>query len=672
MSQQHHGVSNHGSYHALSAAGALVALGIIFGDIGTSPLYVFKAIIGEKIITEELVYGAMSCVFWTLTLVTTLKYVYLALNADNNGEGGIFALYALVRRYRGAWVAFPAIIGSASLLADGFITPPISISSAVEGLDLIDSMKWVKEDNLMLPIILGILLVLFIVQQFGTNAIGRAFGPIMFLWFTMMAVVGFLNIGSHWEVVKALNPWYAINLIFNYKEGFWLLGSVFLCTTGAEALYSDLGHCGKENIRISWTVVKISLIINYLGQSAWLMTQVGQKITEPPFYGMMPKWFLPVGVGLATVATIIASQALITGTFTLANEAMKMKFWPRMKVSFPTQLKGQIYIPAMNWILMAGCVAVVLLFKESSNMEAAYGLAITINMLMTTSLLVHYLYTRRYNKLLLYGIGVVFVIIEGCFFFSNIIKFKDGGWFTFMVAVFLFGVMYILYQARQLRQQYTDFVELSKYDHLIEDISMDHSIPKEATNLVYLCMSSDAKQIDKNIIYSITRKRPKRADVYWFLHVDISDEPYKKEYFVDTIVPRKMFFVRLTFGFKVEHKVNSMFRRIIEDMIEKGEINKLSNYPSLKRHNISADFKFIILNSRVSVDEEISPFNQFIIRSYRIIKKYSLSPEEDFGLDTTNVEVETVPIDLGKKKIFELSRVDKTGKMIKEQEEDEI
>ncbi len=648
--------NGHSHLHKLSVGGSMIALGIIFGDIGTSPLYVFKAIIGTSVVEKDLIYGGMSLVFWTLTLITSFKYVYLSLNADNKGEGGIFSLYALVRRYKLGWVAFPAIIGSASLLADGFITPPISISSAVEGLELIPQLKS-NIHELILPIVLTILVLLFVVQQFGTVVIGKFFGPIMLVWFSMMSVLGLSEIFSHPEVIVALNPYYGINLLINHPGGFWLLGGVFLCTTGAEALYSDLGHCGKGNIRASWVLVKIALIINYLGQSAWLVSRQGQTIDVSPFYGMMPAWFLPYGVVIATLATIIASQALITGSFTLANEAMKLKFWPTLKVSFPTQLKGQIYIPMMNWILMSGCIAVVLIFRESSNMEAAYGLAITINMLMTTSLLTRYLVIKRKSTWYVTLILAIFLLIEGCFFLASFVKVFHGGWFTILIASAFFCVMYVLYKARGIRERYTEFVPLDDYDEIIRDISNDTTIPKEATNLVYLCTSNDKRMIDQNVIYSITRKRPKRADVYWFLHVEISDDPFEKKYAVDTIIPGKCFFVHLTFGFKVEHRVNLMFRKVVEEMIKNNEVGAISNYPSLQKYNIPADFKFILLNSRVSVDEEVSTFNQFIIRAYRVIKNVSLSPIEDFGLDTTNVEIERVPIDFGRRRKINLERI---------------
>jgi KUP system potassium uptake protein len=465
-------------------------------------------------------------------------------------------------------------------------------------------------------------------------------------------------------VIYALHPKYAIHLItMGNGQGFWLLGAVFLCTTGAEALYSDLGHCGKGNIRVSWGFVKVCLILNYMGQAAWLMGHKGELLHEPPFYGMMPDSFRPIGVGIATMATIIASQALITGTFTLANEAMKLKLWPHMKVSYPTQLRGQIYISRMNWLLMFGCMLVVLIFQESGKMEAAYGLAITINLLMTTALLILHLYFKHKddrsilkNKFTVFGLLLLFLVIETAFFVANIVKFWHGGWFTIIIAVGFIFVMFVLHQARKLRSKYYDFEPLEDRVDLIREVSSDQSIPKEASNLVYLSLSNNPKLIDKNIIYSITRKRPKRADVYWFLHVEIDDDPSTKEYKVDEIVAGKIYFVRLKFGFKIEHRVNLMFRYVVDELIKEEKIEKFSNYPSLSQHGIRSDFKFMLLNSRVSVDDDISPFDQFIIRAYRVIKKYSLATQELFGLDTTNFEEETVPIDVGPIKPIKLER----------------
>lgn len=643
----------------LSAGGALITLGIIFGDIGTSPIYVMNAILAGHTISKELIYGGLSCVFWTLMIVTTFKYVYLALNADNKGEGGIFALYALVRRYKVTWTVFPAIIGCAMLIADGFITPPISISSAVEGLRLINPDITTTQVQVVVIIILA---GLFTFQQFGTRIVGGIFGPVMLIWFGMIGVLGAKEIVKNPDVLHALNPYYAFNLLTQYPGGFWLLGAVFLCTTGGEALYSDLGHCGKSNIRVSWIFVLSMLLLSYFGQSAFLMREFdGAHWPEgkSTFYSLMPQWFLPIGISVATLATIIASQALITGCFTLVNEAIKLRLWANLKVIYPTASQGQIYIPSINWFLFAGCIAVVIIFQQASNMEAAYGLAITIDMLMTTVLLTYWMYVQRKPAIVVWGIPILFLSIELTFFISNMLKFTHGGWFTFMIASVLFLGMWIFYEARKLRKKHTEFVEIKDYIDPLKDLMKDETIPKEANNLVFLSMANDKSHIDSNIIYSIFRKRPKRADIYWFVHVDITNEPYGATYSVDTVIPRRCFFIRLSFGFKVEHKVNLMFSKIVEEMVANGEVDELSHYPSLRKYNMPADFKFILLNSRVAIDDAITPYDQFIIKGYRFIKKISLSTSEDFGLELTNVEEETVPITVAPSTKIELKRVHK-------------
>ncbi len=626
--------------HKLSAAGVLVTLGIIFGDIGTSPIYVLSAVVGDHTISRELVLGGLSCVFWTLFIVTTFKYVYLALNNDNRGEGGIFALYAIHRRFKVKWAIIPALIGCAALIADGFITPPISISSAIEGLKLLN-----PNIDSVVPYVIIAMTVLFVIQQFGTNVVGRAFGPIMGVWFVMIGLLGALQVVQNPDVLNALNPYWAIHLLTNYEGGFWLLGGVFLCTTGAEAMYSDLGHCGKHNIRFSWTFVLVMLLLNYAGQSSYLLTQDGHTLDEhSPFYMIMPEWFLPVGIIIATLATLIASQAIITGCFTLVNEAMKLKLWTNFKVIYPSTVRGQIYIPAINWFLFVGCIAVVLLFREAKNMEAAYGLAITFDMIMTTILLASLMRLQKRNIILIGLFAVVILAIEGSFLISNLNKFTHGGWFTVSLAVAIFFGLWIFYEARKLRAKHTEFVEINKYLPAIQDLMADETLPKESTHLVYMSMVNDKNHIDSNIIYSIFRKRPKRADVYWFVHVDIANDPYLASYSVDTIIPKKMFFVRLRFGFKVEHKVNVMFRQIVEEMVQTGEVDIVSNYPSLRKHGMYADFKFILLNSRVASDNKLTPWEQIVVKGYRFIKSLSLPTHEDFGLELTNVEYEMVPI----------------------------
>lgn len=632
--------------HALSTAGILVTLGIIYGDIGTSPIYTLRFIAGKGVVTEDLILGGLSCVFWTLTLITSIKYVYLALSADNKGEGGIFALYALVRRYKASWVIFPAIIGCCTLIADGFMTPAMSVTSAVEGLKtLVPTIT----DQTIITIVIIILVGLFIFQQFGSSVVGKTFGPVMMIWFIFIGAIGAYHLSFNLTVLKAVNPIYGFNLLTKYPGGFWILGAIFLCTTGAEAMYSDLGHCGKTNIRFGWGFVKIALLLSYFGQGAWILANFqDQKLGETiPFFSMMPEWLLIFGVIIATMATVIASQALISGTFTLVNEAMKLKLWPATRVRYPSQVKGQIYIPAINWILMFGCILVVLYFQKSDHMQSAYGLAITFDMLMTTSLLVYYFSTAKKSTIRSTILAIVFFTIEGAFLISNLSKFQHGGWFSFAIATVFFIMMFILLKARHLRDLHTEFVDLKHYVPLIQDLQADTSIPKESTNLVYMAVADSKRYIDSNIIYSIFKKRPKRADVYWFVHVDTVDSPYTSKYSVDTIIPKKCFFIRIKLGFKSDHRVNLLFNKILHDMAETAEIDLISHYDSLKKHSMPSDFKFIILHSLASVDSEISTFDNLIIQGYRFIKKHSLATEEMYGLELANVEVERVPIMVG-------------------------
>ncbi|MDP1746018.1 MAG: KUP/HAK/KT family potassium transporter, partial [Bacteroidota bacterium] len=480
----------------------------MFGDIGTSPLYVMKAIVGKNPISADVVIGAISCVFWTLTLITTIKYVILTLRADNKGEGGIFSLFTLVKKTKLKWLIFPAVIGGSALLADGIITPSISVSSAVEGL------RGITPGINTVPIVLIILTLLFLIQQFGTKFIGKFFGPVMLIWFLTLAVLGVMALSTNLTILNALNPKFAYNLLVLHPGGFWILGAVFLCTTGAEALYSDLGHCGKKNIRIAWIFVKISLILNYFGQGAWLLNHEGKLLSEfaggNPFYSIMPDWFLVTGIIIATTAAVVASQALISAAFTLINEAIRLNFWPKVKLVYPTILKGQIYIPSINWMLWVGCIIAVSYFKESSNMEAAYGLTINIDMLMTSTLLLFFMYLKRYNMGAIVLFALVYFSIELSFLVANLGKFLHGGWISILLSAFLIAVMLIWFQARKIRNRYVEFVKLSDYLPVLEDLSRDLSVPKYATHLVYLTSANNREEIESKIIYSIMQKQPKR------------------------------------------------------------------------------------------------------------------------------------------------------------------
>lgn len=636
----------------ITIATLLIALGIIYGDIGTSPLYVLKAVMGDRPISDQLVLGALSCVIWTLTLQTTIKYVVFTLRADNNGEGGIFALYALLKRMNKKWLLVPAIIGGSTLLADGLITPPISVASAIEGLRIIN-----PHIN-TIPIIVGILFSLFAIQQFGTSIVGKFFGPIMLIWFLMLAVLGGVSIVNDMSVLKALNPYYAYDLLANYPSGFWLLGAVFLATTGAEALYSDLGHCGKKNIRISWAFVKTSLIINYFGQGAWLLSLKGQILNDVnPFYSIMPHWFVPAGVVIATAATIVASQALISGSFSLINEAMRLNLWPKVKIKYPTVLIGQLFIPSINWLLCFGCIGVVLYFKESSNMEAAYGLSIVVTMIMTTILLVNYLIMKRYSKLLIYSLLIVYVVIEFSFLIANLSKFPNGGWITLLIATVIISVMTIWYRARKILNAYVEFVPIKNYIPIIEEVSQDKSIEKYATHLVYLTSANNPEDIEEKIIYSLLRKRPKKADVYWFIHVDVTDEPYTKEYSVTQILPNKIIRVNICLGFREVPSISKYFREIVCDLEKNNEVDITSRYQSLQKNNVAGDFRFIVMKKYLSLENEFPFFKKIVMNGYFILKNLSLSEEKAFGLDTGNVKVEQVPVLIAPPKDFDLKRI---------------
>ena len=647
----------------VTVAGLLIALGIIYGDIGTSPLYVLNAITSGKVITEELIVGALSLIIWTLTLQTTIKYVILTLRADNRGEGGIFSLFALVRR-RKKWLVIPAMIGGAALLADGMITPPISVTSAIEGLKQVPALNDISQWTIIY-IVIGILSALFFVQQFGTAFIGRSFGPVMAVWFTMLAILGIIHFADDLSILKSFNPYYGIKLLVTYPNGFYILGGVFLCTTGAEALYSDLGHCGKWNIRYSWIFVKTCLIINYLGQGAWLLSyHKGQLLTPEmiesgfnPFYGVMPNWFIYFGIAIATAATIIASQALISGSFTLVSEAMRLNLWPKMKINYPTEAKGQLYVPAANFLLYVGCVGIVLYFQKASNMEAAYGLAITMTMIATSMLFANYLVLQRTRSFLIYTYLVIYLVIESSFLYANMDKFPHGGYVTLLVGGLLFFVMYVWYKARKIKNRYVEFVRLDHYISKIQELSNDRSVAKYATHLVYLTSADNPKEIEHKIIYSILNKKPKRANIYWFIHVDTLDDPYTTEYSVSHIIPNEIIRVDFSLGFRVQPRINLMFRKVIEDLVQNKEVNVSSRYESLEKNNIVGDFQFVVMEKYLSQDNDLPFFERLVMKFHFWLKEISLSEEKGFGLDASNVVIEKFPLVVSHVAALKLKRV---------------
>ncbi len=650
-------------FNKVTSAGLIIALGIIYGDIGTSPLYVLNEIITGRVISEELILGSLSCIIWTLTLQTTVKYVILTLKADNRGEGGIFSLFALVRR-RKKWLVLPAMIGGAALLADGIITPPITVTSAIEGLRQLPALHDITQTTIV-AIVIAIISLLFFVQQFGTASIGRLFGPIMAIWFTMLAVLGIMHLSDDISILKSLSPHYAVELLMHYPKGFWLLGAVFLCTTGAEALYSDLGHCGRSNIRYSWVFVKICLILNYLGQGAWLLANHHNQVIPAqvmadgfnPFISVMPQWFKLPGIIISATAAIIASQALISGSFTLISEAMRLNLWPKMKIQYPTEEKGQLYIPGISLLLFVGCIGVVLYFQKSANMGAAYGLAITMCMISTSILFANFLVSKRVFPLWIYLYLAVYFAIETSFLIANLEKFMHGGYVTLIVGGALFAVMYVWYRSRKIKNRYVEFVRMEHYIPMIQELSNDKTIPKYSTHLIYMTSANNPKEIEHKIIYSIMNKKPKRADIYWFVHVDVLDDPYTCEYSVEHIIPNDIIRVEFRLGFRMEQKINLMFRKVVEELVNNKEVNITSRYESLERNNVVGDFQFIVLEKYLSQDNELPIFERIVMKLYFWLKEISLGEERGFGLDPSNVSVEKFPLIVAPVSKLNLKRV---------------
>ncbi|RLJ33745.1 KUP system potassium uptake protein [Chryseobacterium sp. 7] len=629
----------------LSFIGILVSLGIVFGDIGTSPLYVMKAIVnarsqGSNMPFNEYIEGALSCIIWTLTLQTTIKYVIIALRADNKGEGGILALFSLVRNLKKGWLYLIAIIGAAALIADGVITPSLTVMSAIEGLEIYNPHTPV------VPITIGILIAIFVVQQFGTSFIGKFFGPVMVVWFLVLGGLGVMHLSENFEILRSFNPYYAYKLIANSPSAIVILGAVFLCTTGAEALYSDLGHCGAKNIRISWAFVKIMLILNYLGQGAWLLTNYNKPgfSVVNPFFGIMEEWMIIPGVILATAAAIIASQALITGSFTIFSEAMSLNLWPNQKIDYPSGVKGQMYIPRINWGLLILCIIVVLHFKESGKMEAAYGLSITVTMLMTTVLLVFWLLKHRVSKILILFFALVYMAIELGFFSANIIKFMEGGWITVVLAGSIGISMYAWYNGRLIKTRFIQFVKIEKYVSILKDMKLDETIPKYATNLAYLSRAKRNDEVESKIIYSIIKKQPKRADHYFILSIVNQEDPYTFRYTVDEILPGTVYKINFLLGFKVDRRINDYFNMVLKDLMADGTIPSRSSHPSLRAHEIPPDLKYVIIDNTYINDILLTVKQKIILNIYNFVKYIGSDDFKAWGVSSHNVEVESAPI----------------------------
>ncbi len=652
-------MSSQKNVNALTAGGLLVTLGIVFGDIGTSPLYtlkaIFKSVISSgQVINEPLVLGALSCIIWTLTLQTTIKYVVITLRADNKGEGGIFSLYSLVRK-KAKWLVIPAIIGGAALLADGMITPSITVTSAIEGL----KVKFPEVP--VIPIVISIIAFLFIIQQFGTNLVGKLFGPIMFLWFAVLGFLGASQIIHDPSIFRALNPYYAIHLLVNNPSALLILGGVFLCTTGAEALYSDLGHCGRKNIRVTWVFVKSMLILNYLGQGVWVLKNVQtynpHNTLENPFFKLVTEDHVLYLVILATTAAVIASQAMISGSFTLISEAVRLNLWPKVRINYPSVQKGQLYVPSINWLLCIGCIIIVLIFKRSDDMEGAYGLAINLTFLMTTVLVAVFMLRKKVPAYLVGLFVAVYAVIELTFLVGNMAKFVHGGWVTLLISLFLLSIMWTWYASRRIKNRFVRYVEIEDYYDIIKELSNDVTVPKFSSQLVYLTSANFKTEIESKIIYSIIQKEPKRADIYWLVHVDVMDEPYTMDYKVEFLIPGKLIRIDFKLGFRIEQRVNLLYRKVVEELVKNGEVDITSQYTSLNKHKIAGDFRFVLLEKHLSKFTNLSFYEQSIMEYYFVLKRLSLSEVSSFGLDSSYVDVEKVPLIFVSPDTVELNRL---------------
>ncbi len=628
------------SLRRITLAGMLVTVGIVFGDIGTSPLYVMKAIVGVNPgYDADYIIGAISCVIWTLTLQTTVKYVLIALRADNKGEGGILALFALLRRQPRGWLYIVAAVGAAMLVADGVITPAITVTTAVEGLRI------VAPSTPVMPVVIGVILLIFMMQRVGTGRIGRCFGPFMLAWFLMLGVLGAVNLPACPEVLKAFNPWYAVKLLVSSPSWFMIMGAVFLCTTGAEALYSDLGHCGRRNITASWMFVKVMLILNYLGQGAWLLTHAREAAGGiNPFYAVMPQWMTLAGVAMSTGAAIIASQALLSGSFTIFSEAVNLGFWPRLKIDYPSTEKGQLYVSSVNWCLLAGCLLTVVIFRDSSHIEAAYGLAVTIAMLTTTLLLAFWLRSRGVNMIVVGAFFTFFMTVEGIFFFANMSKFVHGGWFSLMIAAVVGSIMIVWRNSTRRRASFIEYRRMADSAATISAVKADREIPKYASNLVYLSRSGDPSLVESKLLYSIVNKQPKRADHYWFVHIDHVDSPDELSYSVSVAVPETIYVVTMHLGFRVAPRISVYLRQIVEDLVASGDLDLRSGYPSLRREGIPGDFRFIILHRIFSPTSICGATTALLMRLHDILRHIGVSDTSAYGLDTSVVTAETVPL----------------------------
>ncbi len=647
---------NHHSKEKVTIGLMLIAIGIVYGDIGTSPMYVMKSILegngGIANVDSNFIVGAFSLVIWTITLLTTVQFVLIAMKADNNGEGGIFALYSLVRKH-GKWLILVTMIGGATMLADGILTPAVTVTNAIDGLKSIESVNRVLGSNqwYVVAIVLVILAVLFGVQHAGTSKIGTAFGPAMLVWFLFLGITGAINMTQDLSIWRAINPMYAIQVLTspNNKVGFMILGSVFLATTGAEALYSDMGHVGRGNIYASWPFVKICLLLNYAGQCAWIISHQGDQSlyaieSMNPFFQMLPVNMRAFAVALSALAAIIASQALITGSYTLVSEAINLDLLPHMQIRYPSVTKGQLYIGLVNTIMWAGTSFVVIYFRYSSRIENAYGLAITVSMLMTTLLLVVYLMKIKGKKLLGILTGVIFGALEFAFFISSCGKFIHGGYIAVIISLILFAIMIVWYRGTIIETEHRVTLHMRDYVENIRRLKEDQDIPKFTDNMVFFSSSKDPESIERDVLYSILDKDSKRAAAYWFLHVNVTNQPHDHSYSVETYGSDFMYFVNFNLGFKMDQRVNVYLRQVVSDLMESGELPEQNKIHSIYGPSPVGNFKFCMVRTTLPNTGEISNRDGIILSIKYAIRRAIGGKIKWYGLENSLVITEYVPL----------------------------
>ena len=647
---------------------AVVALGVVYGDIGTSPLYTMQTFLngqgGIQNADREAILGVLSLVFWSITLITTVKYVLIAMRIDNKGEGGIFALYSLIRKY-GGWLAIPAMLGGAAFLADSVLTPAVSISSAVEGLKTIPVFEPMFRENANLTMIITaiIILLLFSVQSRGTESIGRVFGSIVMVWFGFLAVVGVFNLSNDWSVFAALNPVYGIRFLFSPHNaaGIALMGTVFLSTTGAEALYSDMGHVGRGNIYFTWPFIKIALVFNYFGQGAWMLRNQHNSALEDveslnPFFQMMSPGVRYLAVALSVTAGIIASQALITGAFTMVAEATGLNWMPHLQVRYPARTRGQLYIPVVNGVLCVSTLAVLFLFRDSEHISAAYGLALTITMITTTVLLAVYMWYNR-HKVGAIVFSIVFLSIQIMFFIASMAKFMHGGWFTMLLTLMILMIMVTWNDGTKIERSQRRHMKRKDFLPALEKLHGDFRIPYFADNIVYLTSDSEMKRLDTDIFFSIFADHPKRARAWWAVSVQTTDEPFTREYSVENFGTDYLFRVKIRLGFKVSQSIPAYIHQIMHDLEHTGELpQQKSQYPKLDADPGVGTIKYVLIHKALMPESTISQRGALSLQMKYAIRHAAGSPVKWFGLAPYNPLIEVQPLFLSTRRPPRLKR----------------